>query len=82
MSIYHFSDLPKQICPIFSFHLNFTGMNFHDGVALPPTASPFFVNTVKLAPGDMKHFKNQRFCKLGVAVHAGSLLQQRYAFDL
>lgn len=30
----------------------------------------------------MKHFKNQRFYKLGAAVHAGSLVQQRLAFNL
>lgn len=51
-------------------------MNFHDWVPC------LLVNTVKLALGDMKHFKNQRCYKLGAAVGAGSLLQQRLAFNL
>lgn len=50
------------------------------GFLSPPPS--LLVNTVKLAPGDMKHFKNQRFYKLGAAVQAGCLLQRRLAFNL
>lgn len=77
-----FPDLPTPILPYFLISLEFYWHEFSGLGCSAPYSLHLLVNTVKFAPGDMKHFKHQRVYNLGVAVHADSLRQQRYALDL
>lgn len=58
------SDVPKQICPILSFHLNFTDMNFHDWPALRPHPPPSCKHC-KIGAWGHETFKNPAFLQAG-----------------